>query len=190
MIKTKNDLAIYLKEDKTALGRKRRKPKYNDYIWKYEITLRKAEFYFNNKNSLFKRLMYYYHKYKLSKLSVKTGFFIGINSVGKGLNIAHIGPIIINGHVKIGDYCRIHVGVNIGTAAGYSDKTPVIGNHVYIGPGAKIFGNIKIGDGVAIGANAVVNKSFPDKCSIAGVPAKIINEKGSFGLCYDRRSDL
>lgn len=52
---------------------------------------------------------------------------------------------------------------------------PRLGDNVYIGPGAKIFGPIEIGDNVAIGANAVVNKSFPDSVTIAGVPAKIIS---------------
>jgi serine O-acetyltransferase len=57
---------------------------------------------------------------------------------------------------------------------------PQIGNNVYIGPGAKIFGEIVIADNIAIGANSVVNKSFYEKgISIAGVPAKKINTKGT-----------
>ena len=55
-----------------------------------------------------------------------------------------------------------------------------LGNNVYIGPGAKIFGDIKIADGIAIGANSVVNKSFTEpNIGIAGVPAQKINDKGS-----------
>lgn len=46
--------------------------------------------------------------------------------------------------------------------------------------GAKIFGKIKIGDNVAIGANAVVNKDFPDGVTIAGVPAKVVSNKGTW----------
>lgn len=42
----------------------------------------------------------------------------------KGLSIAHIGPIIINSKAKLGDFCRIHVGVNIGTNAGTIDEVP------------------------------------------------------------------
>lgn len=57
--------------------------------------------------------------------------------------------------------------------------TPVIGNRVYIAPGAKLFGGIKIGDNVAIGANAVVTKDLPDYAVAVGVPAKIISYKGS-----------
>ena len=66
------------------------------------------------------------------------------------------------------------MGVNIGA---YEGGVPVIGDDVYIGPGAKIFGDIAIGNNVSIGANAVVNKSFPDDVIIAGIPAKIIKSK-------------
>jgi serine O-acetyltransferase len=51
---------------------------------------------------------------------------------------------------------------------------PVIGNNVYIGPGARIIGNIIVGDNVIIGANAVVVKDVSPYSVVAGVPAKII----------------
>lgn len=77
----------------------------------------------------------------------------------------------------------MHACVNIGTKAGYEDVAPKIGDNVYIGPGAKIFGQIAIADGIAIGANSVVNKSFLEPAiSIAGVPAKKISERGSEGM--------
>ena len=83
-----------------------------------------------------------------------------------------MGPIIINGNAKIGTECRIHVGVNIGANGG---KSPIIGNDVYIGPGAKIFGEIVIADSVKIGANAVVNKSCAQKgATLVGIPAHIV----------------
>ena len=89
--------------------------------------------------------------------------------------IAHYGTIIVNKFARVGANCRIHAGVNIGTEAGSEDKAPVIGDNVYIGPGAKIFGAIVIADNIAIGANAVVNKSFNTPCvSIGGIPAKEI----------------
>lgn len=57
---------------------------------------------------------------------------------------------------------------------------------MYIGPGAKIFGDIFIADNIAIGANAVVNKSFYESnITIAGVPAKKISNKGSKGLLVE-----
>lgn len=105
-------------------------------------------------------------------MSLKLGFSISPNVFGPGLSIAHAGTIIINGGAKIGENCRLHACVNIGTAAGHSDKAPIIGNNCYIRSGVKMYGNIVLGDGIAIGANAVVNKSFNENnIAIAGVPA-------------------
>jgi serine O-acetyltransferase len=73
--------------------------------------------------------------------------------------------------------------VNIGTEAGKSASSPTIGDNCYIGPGAKIFGEIIIGANTVIGANAVVNKSFPEgNQTIAGIPARVISQKSSEGL--------
>lgn len=102
--------------------------------------------------------------------------------IGPGLAIMHRGTIVINGNVRIGANCKIHVCVNIG-ASGGPEKAPQIGNNVYIAPGAKIFGDIQIADDIAIGANAVVNKSFmTPNITIGGVPAKKISDKESVGL--------
>jgi serine O-acetyltransferase len=112
-------------------------------------------------------------------LSMLLGFTIPTNVFGPGLNIAHRGTIVVNGFTKVGANCRIHACVNIGTKAGYRDVAPTIGDNVYIGPGVKIFGDVKIANGVAIGANAVVNKSFEEEhVTIAGVPAKKLVIKG------------
>lgn len=64
---------------------------------------------------------------------------------------------------------------------GTEAEVPIIGDNCFIGPGAKVFGKIKIGNNVAIGANAVVNKDVPSNVTVAGVPAKIINEVGTVG---------
>ncbi|MBO5239348.1 MAG: serine O-acetyltransferase [Lachnospiraceae bacterium] len=110
---------------------------------------------------------------------MKYSFSIPANVFGAGLRINHIcGGIIINPNCKIGDWCDIHQGVNIGQSI--DGKCPEIGSNVYIGPGAKIFGNICIADDVMIGANAVVTKSIYEKGAVVGgVPAKLIsvNEK-------------
>ena len=102
-------------------------------------------------------------------LTVPPGVFAG------GLLIVHWGSVVVSGQARVGKNCRIHSCVNIGASA---DGAPVIGDNVYIGPGAKIFGAITIGDNVKIGANAVVNKSFGDDISIGGIPARIL-EKSS-----------
>lgn len=68
--------------------------------------------------------------------------------------------------------------MNIGANAG-SSKAANIGNNVYISPGAKIIGEVTIGDNAVIGANAVVVKDVPPSCTVGGVPAKIISENDS-----------
>lgn len=98
--------------------------------------------------------------------------------IGGGFYIAHIGNIIIAHHTKIGKYASMHQGVTIGVD-GSSDKLPVIGDRVYFGAGAKIFGQITLGDGVVIGANAVINRDAQDNATIVGIPGKIINYSGS-----------
>lgn len=183
MINSKKEYLYFLEQDKKKLNRKGKKPKINDKIWKYEILLRKCEYYHNCRRGPINKFVFNYLKYKKNKLGVLCNFSIPLNVCDSGLSIAHIGSIIINSGAKIGKNCRIHVGVNIGTEAGKSNSAPTIGDNVYIGPGAKIFGKIEIGNNIAIGANAVVNKSFKkDNITIAGVPAKQVSEKGSKNL--------
>lgn len=105
-------------------------------------------------------------------LSIYLGYTIPPNTCGPGLRLNHWGTIVISPDARIGARARINVCVNIGLKGG---RAPVIGDDVYIGPGAKIFGEIKVGNRVRIGANAVVNRSFPDDLVIGGVPARILH---------------
>jgi len=138
--------------------------------------MRKLEYYTNCKNSGLGKLYIYYLKYKFRNISLKNGFSIPINVFGPGLCIVHYGTIVINRNAKIGSNCRIHACVNIG-ASGGNKGAPQIGDNVYIAPGAKIYGNITIANNIAIGANAVVNKSFDqENIVIGGVPAQHIGD--------------
>ena len=79
---------------------------------------------------------------------------------------------------RIGANCFVHHEVTIG----WDEKgqhPPRIGDGVFIGAGAKILGAVTIGDGVRIGANAVVLRDVPDGCTAVGVPARVIEPKGS-----------
>lgn len=106
---------------------------------------------------------------------VLTGIQINVNSdIAPGFFIGHFSCIII-GAEKIGRNCSVGQGVTVGRkGAGKSNGWPIIGENVYIGAGAKVFGAISIGDNVIIGANAVVNKDVPANCTAVGIPAKII----------------
>ena len=127
--------------------------------------LRMTEYHLSNQHRI-RSLIY---KMRLCRMQNKYALHIQPFTCGKGLSIGHIGPIIINDQCRIGENLRVHVGVNIGANGG---KAPVIGNGVYIGPGAKIFGDIRIADGCSIGANAVVNKSCNIQgATLVGIPA-------------------
>lgn len=170
MITTKQQLNEWLEYEEKIYkpGKKKYIPiMINEFqiLYKMVYFLRKAEYAHNTKS----RLMEMYYKLRLNRIQNHFGVHIPMNVCEKGLSIAHLGPIIINKETKIGENCRIHVGVNIGANEGGS---PLIGNNVYIGPGAKVFGDITIADDVKIGANAVVNKSFLTQNSVVvGVPA-------------------
>ena len=183
MIKNRKDLQEYLLADQIALGRKKKKTLLSDEIWMYEILLRKCEYYNNISPNIIRKLRGGVYRFLRHQLGIKCGFSIPVNTCGKGLCIAHVVTIIINPKVRIGENCRIHAGVNIGADARVDDDVPVIGDNVYIGPGARIFGKIVIANNIAIGANAVVNKDFlKPNVSIAGIPAKVISLEGSKGI--------
>jgi len=191
MIQTKQDYHYYLLADRMAKAIPLRfgilqKLKYwfmPNYVWEFQKSLRKLEYYKNCKKGLFNLVVQIYISRKYRRLSNKCGFSIPANVFGPGLSIAHRGTIIVNGGSRIGNNCRLHACVNIGTEAGFGDKAPSIGNNCYIGPGAKIYGDIKLADNVAIGANAVVNKSFSERnTAIAGIPAKKISNVNVYDI--------
>ena len=175
MITTKKELQYYLSQDAIALRCNKKHPHlFGDEVWKFQIVLRKAEYYTNLFRGSKKHLILHYiwYKYRLHNLSIKLGFSIPINVFGPGLSIAHPGTIVVNSKARVGKNCRIQEGVNIGATNG-SQAAPQIGDNVFIGTGAKIIGDISIADDVAIGANAVVVKSITEKgVTYGGVPAK------------------
>ena len=181
MITSKQILKEYLEADRIASRRKKVGFKqwliqilFPDNIWRFHVLLRKCEYYRNTSNSVPKKILYIYYKYKFKRLSFRLGFSIPENVFGPGLYIPHYGPIVVNMNAKIGANCRIHICTVIGASGGTS-LAPTLGDNVYIGPGVKIFGDIKIVSNTAIAANAAVNKSFLEEGNlIAGVPAKVV----------------
>ena len=190
VIQSKEEYTFYLEADRRSLGIKMKHPPFiGREIWKFQRLLRKIEYYTNCKKGFFWKIYLSFLKLKFHNLSVKLGFSIAPNVCGPGLAL-HWQLVNIHPAAKIGANCLIHMGVNIGTKAGESAAVPRIGDNVYIGPGAKIFGDIIIADGIAIGANAVVNTSFLEPgITIGGVPAKKISDRGSGGL-LDKGTEL
>ena len=114
--------------------------------------------------------------YKILKLlsQILTGIDLPCEvTVGRRFKIEHFGDIIISGDTVFGDDVVIRNGVTVGLKRTNERGAPIIGNRVDIGAGAKILGPIRIGDDVAIGANAVVLRNVPPNSLAIGVPAQI-----------------
>lgn len=184
-IQSKADLHYYLEQDRIALKRPAGVVLKKDNIWKFEILLRKSEYYCNCMPGVLKKLGSLY-KRRLYKLGMKCGgFSISINCFGPGLSIAHYGPIVVNNTAKVGKNCRIHEGVTIG-ATGKNGQAAIIGDNCFLATGAKIIGDIHLGNDIAVGANAVVAKSFlEDGITLGGVPAKKISDHTSRDFLAD-----
>lgn len=183
MIRTKEDLKFYINADLVAQGL----PKSTcfvcikniflpNYIIRFQQLLRKCEFHKNNKSKILHKVLFLYYYFFFVRLSAKLGFSIPFNVFGPGLCIVHYGTIVVSANAKVGSNCRIHPSTCIG-AAGGKNEAPQIGDNVYIGPGAKLYGNIQIGNNTAIAPNAAVSSSFTDQnILIGGVPAKKIKD--------------
>ncbi len=93
---------------------------------------------------------------------------------GPGFVIMHPVGVIVNSRVRGQRRIVIESGVVIGSEKG---NTPIIGNDVFIGSGAKVIGGVTVGDGAKIGANAVVVKDVAEQTTVVGIPAKPIARK-------------
>jgi serine O-acetyltransferase len=134
------------------------------------------------------RVAHFLYKLHLSFLarliSQASRFMTGIEihpgaTIGKGLFIDHGMGVVIGETAIIGDNVLLYQGVTLGgTGLEKGKRHPTIGNNVVIGGGAKILGNITIGDNSYIGANAVVIKDVPANSTIVGVPGRITKQDG------------
>lgn len=110
-------------------------------------------------------------------LKVPTELLFGIDislnaDIGPGLYIGHYGGIFL--HCNAGRGLSVGQGVTIGyKGAGKSDRWPELGNNIYVGAGAKLIGNIRIGDGAIIGANTVVTKDVPPRTRVVGAAVRM-----------------
>lgn len=182
MIKTIVDLKECLKYEKKLYPNKFIDILTKDqrtYNWKYIKYLRYCEYFYNNKSkNLINKVMYVWYRRRKNILGSRIGIEIWENSFDKGLVIHHNGNIVVNRDCRIGKNCELHGDNCIGNA-GYGSDCPILGDNIKIGVGAKIIGKVILADGIKIGANAVVNKSFEEtNITIVGVPAKkIIKEE-------------
>ena len=128
------------------------------------------------------RLLLHRYSYKWS-IEIPWG-----TEIGPGLQVVHCSGIVISVKVRLGRNCTISQGVTLGlTERGLKQGAPVVGDDVYIGPGAKIIGNVHVGNNVAIGANCVVTGDVSDNAVVVGVPGKTISFAGAAE--YVKRTD-
>lgn len=99
--------------------------------------------------------------------------------LGIGLMIDHGHGIVVGETAVIGDNVSMLHGVTLGgTGKEGGDRHPKIGDNVMIGAGAKVLGNITVGQCSRIAAGSVVLKDVPPKTTVAGVPAKVVGDAG------------
>jgi serine O-acetyltransferase len=104
--------------------------------------------------------------------------------IGRRFTIDHGIGVVIGGTAIIGDDCLIYQNVTLGMTGKHGGKRhPTLGNGVLIGANATVLGNITIGDNARVGAGSVVVHDVPNDVTVAGVPASIVLDRRSCGLC-------
>jgi len=113
-------------------------------------------------------------------ISQTSRFLTGIEihpgaAIGRRFFIDHGMGVVIGETAEIGDDVLIYQGVTLGGTGNERGKRhPTIGNKVVIGAGAKVLGNIRIGDNARIGASSVVVRPVPDNSTVVGIPGRVV----------------
>ncbi len=181
MIDSKEAYLRYLQQDKIALNRANdKRPRlFGDETWRFQILLRKLEYYTNCKHGIVAAIIRKYYKFRFHNMSVKLGFIIPINVFEEGLAIPHYGFLGVHGNAKIGKNCRLLEGVNI-VATNGSHEAATIGDNCFFGIGSTVVGGVTIADNVTIGAGAVVTRDILEPGTTwAGVPARKVSDNDS-----------
>ena len=129
------------------------------------------------------RLMQWAGRRRLSPLGLifnKLNAVLNNCIIGRGADfgprfvLIHATGVVINGAVRGGSDVRLEHQVTIGSEG---RRSPVLGDRVFIGAGAKIIGGVRIGNDARVGANAVVVHDVPAHCTVVGVPARIVRRR-------------
>lgn len=137
------------------------------------------------------RLMQWSRRWRLAPLEM---LFNKLNAVcchciiGRGAEfgpafvLVHAMGTVINGRVRGGEHVYLEHQVTIGAER---RKSPTLGDHVFVGAGAKIIGPVQIGSRCRIGANAVVLCDIPDGATAVGIPAKVVRRRSASDLARE-----
>lgn len=170
---TRNELQRIIREDELRFGY--RKPTLVDwllhnenyYIWHFIHELRYVEYY----KSVGNKLRYAWHFIKFKRLSWKLHYTVYPNTCDAGLMIYHAGGFVHVGQsCKIGKNCTLLPGVVFGHKyENAPDAQIIVGDNCYFGLNVAIFGPVRIGNNVTVGANAVITKDVPDNSVVGGI---------------------
>ncbi|AQA17517.1 serine O-acetyltransferase [Halioglobus japonicus] len=127
-----------------------------------------------------------------NRVSVKFGVDIHpAAKLGRGIMLDHATGLVIGETAVVGDDVSILQSVTLGgTGKDEGDRHPKIGNGVLISAGAKILGNIRVGEGAKVGAGSVVLEEVPPHTTVAGVPAKIVGRPATDAPALDMNHDF
>ena len=179
MIQNRKELKYYLQEDAHRAGITSRliywaKLFYGNeqaHALRYLKLLRHYEYH----NNCGHRLLSFWLRFRHSRMGLRYNIHIGLNTVGYGFWIPHIVGGIIIGCKSMGNYCCANGGVIVGNK-GSQENIPIIGDHVTLSVGCKVYGKITIGNHVIVAPNSVVFKDVPSNVAVSGIPAKTIRK--------------
>jgi serine O-acetyltransferase len=167
------DLAAYDLQDASAVRVLRTLAIEPQLRW--QLRLRLVELLLNRARSRPGRVVAALMRWRVRQAGVRLGFTIPPNVFGPGLKLPHWGTIVISSEAVVGRGCVVHPGVTLGLNHG---RAPRLGDDVYLGPGAKVFGGLSLGDRVTVGANSVVTRDVPADSRVVGAPARPIRGIG------------
>ena len=122
----------------------------------------------------------FYHFWWMN-IQMTTGIYLSPTAkIGPGLYIGHFGQVFVGMDCELGSNCNLSQEVTVGLAKrGGEWGTPIIGDRVYLAPGCKVIGPIKLANGTVVGANAVMSRDSTEDSVWAGIPARVIGHTGS-----------
>lgn len=177
-VSTRAGLDDFQRADMRAYGLKNWRPwlRFKYPTLYFQRMLRRTEYWDTKPIPILSRAIYACLRLRLKQISIRLGVSIPLHTFGRGLTIAHYGSVVVNDQVVAGEFVRLHNNVNIGVSSG---EAPTIGDRVYIGPGAVLYGGITVGSDSVIGANSVVGRDVPAGVTVAGSPARVISHENS-----------
>jgi serine O-acetyltransferase len=158
------DLRTWIAEDLARYDRGALETLLKEPQVRWQVRLRVTEYLINRGFPLLGALA----RWRLQARAVRLGYTIPPNACGPGLKLPHWGTIVISGHARVGRQATIHPGTLIGERMG----SPRIGDRVYVGAGAKVYGPIVVADDAYLAPNCVVTRSVSAGSVMLGVPAR------------------